>query len=611
MWVFAALPTSNPSELWDLAIREPCHPNLDLNSMEPSLEQTPLVYEPLDNVECCWAQVPDEELLELIQRSKSRDAMAQLVERYATLVASVIARNLRQACSREEAFQATFLVLFQSAHKIRKKSSLASFLFGVAFRVSRRLRDQEARNFRKLAGQENQHVETHATDTASDPFETLAKRLQTAVLDEELEALPDSLRAPLVEHYMAGKTAAEIADSMGLSVSAVEGRIKRGKQALRSKLAYRGVSLTACLIAMQSQSCGINAAEVAGWTDSVVQLGVDPEFHSSFLVSEQHKTLRNLVQGELQMKSFTSPSWLFWSGSVCLIALVGLGMLQVTNGGTPAVEQLASSEGTAVEIDTGNDGSILMQVATVANGVDSGAAAPGQPAVAKPKVVAWTKDSDAVPGWLVQKTDDQDQALRLRIEQTLNERLEGCIFENVPLSGLLKSLSETMDIDIIIDEKAFDNEGISPDEPVTINRKGMVKIKDVLRQALNPLDCTYTFEYGALVVTTKASESSNVLGYYDLSYILPDNSISQDLIAAIERTVTPDVWEMNSGTSTMTLLGSMLIVRAPFETQEELSEFLRQISNQSKENLKPSGLNQPAGMMQGGMGMGGTGGGMM
>jgi hypothetical protein len=223
------------------------------------------------------------------------------------------------------------------------------------------------------------------------------------VLDEELEALPDSLRAPLVEHYMAGKTAAEIADSMGLSVSAAEGRINRGKQVLRSKLSYRGVSLTACLVAMQSQSCGINAVEVAGWIDSVVQLGVNPEFNSSILVSDQHKTLRNLVQGELQMKTFTSHSWLLWSGSVCLIALVGLGMLQVTNGGTTAVEQLASVEETAAEMEAGNNGSILMQVATVANGGDSGAAAPGQPAVAKPEVVAWTKDPDAVPGWLVQK----------------------------------------------------------------------------------------------------------------------------------------------------------------------------------------------------------------
>jgi hypothetical protein len=59
----------------------------------------------------------------------------------------------------------------------------------------------------------------------------------------------------------------------------------------------------------------------------------------------------------------------------------------------------------------------------------------------------------------------------------------------------------------------------------------------------------------------------------------------------------------------MSLLGSMLIVRAPPETQEELSDFLRQISNQSKENLKPSGLNPPPVMMEGGMV--GIGGGMM
>ena len=60
--------------------------------------------------ELCWENAPDEELLELIHRSRSRDAMAQMVERYAPMVASVVARHLRNPTSREEAFQATFLL---------------------------------------------------------------------------------------------------------------------------------------------------------------------------------------------------------------------------------------------------------------------------------------------------------------------------------------------------------------------------------------------------------------------------------------------------------------------------------------------------------------------
>ncbi len=33
-------------------------------------------------------------------------------------------------------------------------------------------------------------------DNTIDPFELLAKRLQTSVLDEEIELLPETLRAP-------------------------------------------------------------------------------------------------------------------------------------------------------------------------------------------------------------------------------------------------------------------------------------------------------------------------------------------------------------------------------------------------------------------------------
>ncbi len=127
---------------------------------------------------------------------------------------------------------------------------------------------------------------------------------------------------------------------MNLSVSAVEGRIKRGKQRLRSRLAHRGVSMTACLVAVQSQPSGVSASEIESWSESVLQYGSDPNFfHASTFNSDPNHNLRKLVQGELQMKSFTSPPWLFWSGSVCLITIVGLGMLQVSNGGAPADQE--------------------------------------------------------------------------------------------------------------------------------------------------------------------------------------------------------------------------------------------------------------------------------
>ncbi|MFO0383547.1 MAG: RNA polymerase sigma factor [Pirellula sp.] len=584
--------------------------------------------------ELCWENAPDEELLELIHRSRSRDAMAQMVERYAPMVASVVARHLRNPTSREEAFQATFLVLFQSANKIRKKTSLASFLFGVALRVSKRLRTQETQNTKRLSNQENQNVNSIPENKSIDPFEMLAKRLQTSVLDEEIELLPETLRAPLVDHYFAGKSTPEIANAMNLSVSAVEGRIKRGKQRLRSRLAYRGVSLTACLVAVQSHPSGVSASELKNWSESVLQHGSDPNFfHASPFNSDSNQTLRKLVQGELQMKSFTSPPWLFWSGSVCLITIVGLGMLQVSNGGPPTDQSqnrgtiIASDVNTALDetplLQTGGMGGMGMSMSM--GGMGGGMAGMSGGLSTVTEVVEWKNESTNAPKWLASPPGNEDDAVLREISAKLNERIQ-LTLAGVPISEFASKISEILELDVIVDVKALEDAGIQLDEIVTIERVRAARAKDILKQVLDPLACTYAIKYDALVITTKEGSSSEILGYYDLSYILPDNSTIPDLLESIQTSVTPDAWESNSGTGSMTILGSMLIVRAPLETHEGIEELLRQISKQSKDNLKPYKTSGPlnsggavggmgggmGGMGGGGMGgMGGGGGGMM
>ena len=568
--------------------------------------------------ERCWDDVPDDELLELIQHSRSRDAMAQMVNRYASLVASVVARHLRNPASREEAFQATFLVLFQSANKIRKKSSLASFLFGVALRVSKRLRTQETQNTKRLSKQENQSVDSLPENETIDPFEMLAKRLQTSVLDEEIELLPETLRTPLVDHYFAGKSTPEIAKAMNLSVSAVEGRIKRGKQRLRTRLSYRGVSISACLVAVQTQSSGVSASELERWSESVLNYGSDPNFFQpSPLNSDSHQTLRKLVQGELQMKSFTSPPWLFWSGSVCLITIVGLGMLQVSNGGSPATQSQKQGTIIASDVSPTSDEMPLLQMGGMGmGGMGDGMVGMGGDAVSVTDVVEWKNEPATAPKWLASSTGNEDDVVFREITAKLNERIQ-LTLEGVPLSEFARKMSEVLELDVIIDDRALEDAGLQLDEMVSIQRVKSARAKDLLRQILDPLECTYIIKYDALVITTKDGSSPETLGYYDLSYVLPDNSTIPDLLESIQTSVTPDVWERNSGTGSMTILGSMLVVRAPHETHEGIEEFLRQISKQSKDNLKPYKTAAPlnSGGAVGGMGgmgggMGGMGGGM-
>src|SRR5207302_1461122 len=69
-----------------------------------------------------------------------------------------------------------------------------------------------------------------------------------AALDEELMSLPEKYRAPLVLCYLEERTRDEAATQLGLLLSTLRGRLEQGRDLLRSRLARRGVSLSAALL---------------------------------------------------------------------------------------------------------------------------------------------------------------------------------------------------------------------------------------------------------------------------------------------------------------------------------------------------------------------------
>src|SRR5271165_2284961 len=75
----------------------------------------------------------------------SQASFAAILDRHGPMVLRLCRQILGNPEDADDAFQATFLVLVRRAGSVRKRDSLASWLYGIALRVARRSRTDAAR----------------------------------------------------------------------------------------------------------------------------------------------------------------------------------------------------------------------------------------------------------------------------------------------------------------------------------------------------------------------------------------------------------------------------------------------------------------------------------
>jgi RNA polymerase sigma factor (sigma-70 family) len=183
----------------------------------------------------------DAELLERFLSLREETAFALLVQRHGPMVLSVCQRILQDRHAAEDAFQATFLVLVQKAASIRKSSSLASWLYGVAQRIARKTRVRNtAQRSRERRSEPMPRAET---------LDELTWQELRAVLDEEIHSLPERYRAPIILCYLEGKSYNDAARELGWPKSSLAGSLGRARKILQGRLAHRGIALSAAALA--------------------------------------------------------------------------------------------------------------------------------------------------------------------------------------------------------------------------------------------------------------------------------------------------------------------------------------------------------------------------
>ncbi len=176
----------------------------------------------------------DSQLLDgyLSQRDEaSKRRSEELMIRHGPMVLRVCRGVLGDAHDAEDAFQAAFLVLAHRAAAIHRRGSIGSWLFGVANRVASRAKIRATRRRRNEERVAQCKVEGHlATDSGPD----------WEVLHEEINGLPEGLRAPVVICYLGkDRPTAAGARQLGIPEATLRGRLVRARERLHGVLTRR------------------------------------------------------------------------------------------------------------------------------------------------------------------------------------------------------------------------------------------------------------------------------------------------------------------------------------------------------------------------------------
>ena len=173
----------------------------------------------------------------LARRDESAEtAFSGLVARHGPMVWNVCRGVLSDSHAAEDAFQATFLILVRKAGSIRRRETLASWLYGVARRVAVRAR----KNGDRRGSSWGPNAEMRASSMPDPPREE-----ELEALHQELDRLPARYRAVVVLCHLEGRTHAEAARLLNCPVATVSIRVSRPHERLRARLVRRGLAFSA------------------------------------------------------------------------------------------------------------------------------------------------------------------------------------------------------------------------------------------------------------------------------------------------------------------------------------------------------------------------------
>ncbi|MCH7686322.1 MAG: hypothetical protein IH899_06535, partial [Planctomycetes bacterium] len=181
-------------------------------------------------------------------------------------------------------------------------------------------------------------------------------------------------------------------------------------------------------------------------------------------------------------------------------------------------------------------------------------------------------------------------------------------FHEVSLADIMRELSRSFGMNIILDTQGMEEEGVTGKTPVTIHVDG-IKLKSALNLILKPLNLTYQARDEVLFITSKSRARGKLVAvtYPVAELVIPipisgpvpaneilhwerknaENPLSarspvidvDTLIETIQSTVQPDSWDEVGGPATIRYFVTTLslVIRQTPQAHQEIADLLEQL----------------------------------
>jgi RNA polymerase sigma factor (sigma-70 family) len=311
----------------------------------------------------------DGQLLEwfVAGRGESAEAgFAALVDRHGPMVLCVCRQVLGNAHDAEDAFQATFLVLARRAGSVRKRESLASWLYGIAQRAARRSQVDAAR--RRVHERRRAVMNPIESSDPGNPDRSEG----WPELHEEVDRLPEKYREPVVLCYLEGLTTEVAARRLGCAQGTVMSRLSRGRDRLRQRLTRRGLAPAVGFLTVGLSAEAASAAIPAALARPLLQAAMRIAAGSTD-AGMVPASVSGLTEGVLRMMVHSRLRGLVGTVLIVGVLTAGLGMLVYRTAGarpqdapagkTRAAALPGSRQGDPPRVEQGSAGEIIVRAA--------------------------------------------------------------------------------------------------------------------------------------------------------------------------------------------------------------------------------------------------------